>query len=156
MHIVASHPSVVIDHTKEIVTLDDNEIAVLRDDGYMILKEKKIEIIDWESDAVSKGNYEHFMIKEIMEEPNVIENAIQGRLLEDGVKLGGLEGPKERLKKTNKIYLIGCGTGFYAAKTGEYLMEEIAGMDAEAHMGSEVRYRSVRLNSNQTAIFVSQ
>lgn len=155
-HIVASDPSAIIDHTKQIVTLDDNEIAVLRKDGYMILKEKKIETIDWESDAACKGDYEHFMIKEIMEEPKVIENAIQGRLLEGGVKLGGLEGSKERLRKTNKVYLVGCGTGFYAAKIGECLIEEIGGVDAEAHMGSEIRYRNVRLNSNQTAIFVSQ
>jgi len=91
-----------------------------------------------------------------MEEPKVIESAIQGRLLEDNVKLGGLELPKERLKKTNKIYLIGCGTGYYASKVGEYLMEEIGMVDAEAHMGSEIRYRDVRLNPNQTAIFVSQ
>jgi len=155
-HIVASDPSAVIDYTKQIVTLDDGEIAVLKKDGYMILKEKKIEIIDWESDAVSKGEYEHFMLKEIMEEPKVIENVTQGRLLEDNVKLGGLETSKERLEKTNKIYLVGCGTGYHAAKTGEYLMEEIAGIDAEAHMASEIRYRNVRLGPNYAAIFVSQ
>jgi len=155
-YIVASDPSAVINYTKQIVTLDDNEIAILKEDGYTISKDKKIETIDWESDAVDKGVYEHFMLKEIMEEPKVIESAIQGRLLEDNVKLGGLELPKERLKKTDKIYLIGCGTGYYASKVGEYLMEEIGMVDAEAHMGSEIRYRNVRLNPNQTAIFVSQ
>jgi len=155
-YIVASDPSAVINYTKQIVTLDDNEIAILKEDGYTISKDKKIETIDWESDAVDKGVYEHFMLKEIMEEPKVIESAIQGRLLEDNVKLGGLELPKERLKKTDKIYLIGCGTGYYASKVGEYLMEEIGMVDAEAHMGSEIRYRDVRLNPNQTAIFVSQ
>ncbi len=155
-YIVASDPSAVVDYTKQIIILDDNEIAVLKSDGYMILKEKEIETIDWESDAISKGSYEHFMLKEIMEEPKVIESAIQGRLLEDGVKLGGLESSKEKLEKTDKVYLVGCGTGFYAAKVGECLMEEIGGVDAEAHMGSEMRYRNVRLKPSQTAIFVSQ
>jgi len=155
-YIVASDSSAVIDHTKQIITLDDNEMAILKKDSYVISKEKKIEIIDWESDAVSKGQYEHFMLKEIMEEPRVIESAIQGRLLEDDVKLGGLETSKEMLKRASKIHLIGCGTGYYAAKTGEYMIEEIAGMDAEAQMGSEIRYRNVRLGSDQAAIFVSQ
>ncbi|MDD4662206.1 MAG: glutamine--fructose-6-phosphate transaminase (isomerizing) [Candidatus Pacebacteria bacterium] len=155
-YIVASDPSAIINYTKQIITLDDNEIATLKEDSYTISKDKKIETIDWESDAVDKGDFEHFMLKEIMEEPRVIENAIQGRLLESDVKLGGLESSKERLKRTNKIYLVGCGTGYYAAKVGEYLMEEIGIIDAEAHMGSEVRYRNVRLNPDQTAIFVSQ
>jgi len=155
-YIVASDSSAVIDHTKQIITLDDNEMAILRKDSYIISKEKKIETIDWESDAVSRGDYEHFMLKEIMEEPRVIESAIQGRLLEDDVKLGGLETSKERLKRASKIHLIGCGTGYYAAKTGEYMIEEIAGIDAEAQMGSEIRYRNVRLGSDQAAIFVSQ
>jgi len=155
-YIVASDSSAVIDHTKQIITLDDNEMAILRKDSYIISKEKKIETIDWESDAVSRGDYEHFMLKEIMEEPRVIESAIQGRLLEDDVKLGGLETSKERLKRVSKIHLIGCGTGYYAAKIGEYMIEEIAGIDAEAQMGSEIRYRNVRLGSDQAAIFVSQ
>ena len=155
-HIVSSDASAIVDYTKKIVTLDDNEIAVLKKDDFSIFKEKKVETIDWESDEISKGEYEHFMLKEIMEEPRVIENAIQGRLLESNVKLGGLENVKERLKKSTKIYLIGCGTGYHAAKIGEYLMEEIAGVDAEAHMGSEIRYRNVGLGSNYAAFFVSQ
>ena len=155
-NIVASDASAVIDHTKQIITLDDGEMAILREDGYMILKEKKIETIDWESDSISKGDYDHYMLKEIMEEAKVIESATQGRLLEDNVKLGGLESSKERLEKISKIYLIGCGTGHYAAKVGEYLMEEIGGLDAEAHIGSEIRYRNPKLDRNQAAIFVSQ
>ncbi|MDD4358683.1 MAG: glutamine--fructose-6-phosphate transaminase (isomerizing) [Candidatus Pacebacteria bacterium] len=155
-HIVASDPSAVIDYTKQIITLDDGEMAVLRKDSYMILKEKKIETIDWESDSISKGDYAHYMLKEIMEESKVIESATMGRLLDNNVKLGGLESSKERLEEANKIFLIGCGTGYYAAKTGEYLMEEIGGIDAEAHMGSEIRYRNPRLDRNEAAIFVSQ
>ncbi len=155
-YIASSDASAIIDYTKKIVTLDDYEIAVLKKDGYMILKEKKVEIIDWENDAISKGDYEHFMLKEIMEEASVIKTATQGRLLESDVKLGGLELSKERLKNASKVYLIGCGTGYHAAKTGEYLMEEIAGIDTEAHMASEIRYRNVRLGRDYASIFVSQ
>ena len=155
-YIVASDASAIIEHTKKIIILDDGEMAVLRKDGHMILQEKKIETIDWESDAISKGDYPHYMLKEIMEESHVIESAIQGRLLEDNVKLGGLESSRERLKNTEKINLIGCGTGHYAAKVGEYLIEEIGGVPTEAHIGSEIRYRNIKLDPKQTTIFVSQ
>jgi len=155
-YIVSSDVSAIAEHTKKIIILDDNEIAILTKENYKVIAQKEIETIDFEADAVDKKGYEHFMLKEIMEEPLVIDNVVKGRLLEDNVKLGGLEDVRSKLKEVNKIYLIGCGTGFYAAKAGEYLIEDIASINTEAHIGSEIRYRNLKFNNNEAAIFVSQ
>lgn len=155
-YIVASDASAIVEHTKQIINLEDNDIATLTKDNYKIFTQKKIEIIDFEADASDKKGYDHYMLKEIMEEGWVIESAIQGRLLEKDVKLGGLEDVKDKLRQASKIYVVGCGTGYYAAKTGEYLIEEIGGVNAEAHIGSELRYRNVKFNNNEAALFVSQ
>lgn len=161
--IVASDPSAIITRTRQIINLDDGEIAVLTEDGFVISKEekemkKKIEIIDWDIEQSEKGGYEHFMLKEIMEEPNTIEDAMRGRLiLEQGnVKLGGLFSVEEKLRKINNLILVGCGTAYYAGKIGEYLFEEQADISSKADVGSEFRYRKSVINKNTAAIFVSQ
>ncbi|MFA5368603.1 MAG: glutamine--fructose-6-phosphate transaminase (isomerizing), partial [Candidatus Paceibacterota bacterium] len=161
--IIASDPSAIITRTRQIINLDDGEIAVLTKDGFTITKEEKelkktIEIIDWDIEQAEKGGYEHFMLKEIMEEPNTIEDAMRGRLvLEDGnVKLGGLFSVEEKLREINNLLLIGCGTANYACKVGEYMLEEYANIPSEVDFGSEFRYRKPIVNKNTGAIFVSQ
>jgi glucosamine--fructose-6-phosphate aminotransferase (isomerizing) len=161
--LVASDPSAIITRTRQIINLDDGEIAVLRKDGFCILKEEKeatknIETIDWDIEQAEKGGYEHFMLKEIMEEPNVIEDAMRGRLVEkDGLaKLGGLEVVQNQLRKIDNLILIGCGTAYYAAKVGEYMLEEYANIPTLTDIGSEFRYRKPIVNKNTAAIFVSQ
>jgi len=90
--LLASDPSAIVTRTRQVINLDDNEIAVLKPDNFFILREKPLETIEWTPEEAQKGGYRHFMLKEIMEEPEVIENAIRGRLLieEGSVKLGGL------------------------------------------------------------------
>jgi len=161
--LVASDPSAVITRTRQIINLDDGEIAVLKKDGFCILKEEKeskknVETIDWDIEQAEKGGYKHFMLKEIMEEPNVIEDAMRGRLLADkgSVKLGGLEGVQEKLREINNLILIGCGTANYACKVGEYMLEEYAGIPTETDIGSEFRYRKPIVDKSTGAIFVSQ
>ena len=161
--LVASDPSAIITRTRQIINLDDGEIAVLKKDGFCILKEEKeatknIETIDWDIEQAEKGGYEHFMLKEIMEEPNVIEDAMRGRLVEkDGLaKLGGLEVVQNQLRKIDNLILIGCGTAYYAAKVGEYMLEEYANIPTLTDIGSEFRYRKPIVNKNTAAIFVSQ
>jgi glucosamine--fructose-6-phosphate aminotransferase (isomerizing) len=155
-YIIASDASAIAEHTKKIINLDDNEIAILTKENYKVIAQKEIETIDFEADAVDKKGYDHYMLKEIMEEASVIDSVTQGRLLETNVKLGGLEDARGKLKDINKVYLVGCGTGFYAAKMGEYLIEEIAGINTEAHIASEMRYRNLKFNDKEAAIFVSQ
>jgi len=98
------------------------------------------------------------MLKEIMEEPEAIENAIRGRLMiEEGlVKLGGLDSVSEKLRKINHLILVACGTASFAARVGEYMLEEYAGISAEVDIGSEFRYRKPVIDKDTAGIFVSQ
>lgn len=156
--LVASDPSAVISHTKQVINLDDNEIAVLKPDNFFILKEKPMIQIEWTPEEAQKGGYPHFMLKEIMEAPETIENAIRGRvLLEEGmVRLGGLASQDENLRKINRLVLVACGTASHAARVGEYMLEEYAGISAEVDLASEFRYRKPVIEDKTAAIFVSQ
>jgi len=156
--LVASDPAALVTHTRQVITLEDNEIAVLKSNNFFILKEKPIETIECELGEREKGKYPHFMIKEIMEEPEAIENAIRGRLIieEGNVILGGLESIKERIRKTNRLILVACGTAYHASQVGKYMLEEFANIPTETDTSSEIRYRKTVMDKNTTAIFVSQ
>lgn len=156
--LVASDPAALITYTRQIINLDDNEIAVLKPNNFFIIKEKPLETIEWMPEEAEKGGYSHFMLKEIMEEPEAIENAIRGRLIpEEGmVKLGGLDSIFERLRDINKLVLVGCGTAYYAARVGKYMLEEYAGISTEVDIGSEFRYRKPIVDEKTAAIFISQ
>jgi len=161
--LIASDPSAIITTTRQIIIMEDNEVAVLKRDGLTILKEEKeltkqSETIEWDIEQAEKGGYKHFMLKEIMEEPNVIEDATRGRLMEEqgNVKLGGLESVEEKLREINDLFLIGCGTAHYACRVGEYMLEEYADMLSQSDVGSEFRYRKPIVNKNTASIFVSQ
>jgi len=132
----------------------DGEIIVFRRDKFHILKER----INFQSENLDKGIYPHFMLKEIFEEPEIIENVIRGRvILEKGmVKFGGLDALKEKLKKINNLILIGCGSSFYAAKFGEILLQEYAKINARSEIASEFRYLDPFLNKSTAVISISQ
>jgi len=156
--LLASDPSAIVTRTRQVINLDDNEIAVLKPDNFFILREKPLETIEWAPEEAQKGGYRHFMLKEIMEEPEVIENAIRGRLLieEGSVKLGGLASISDKLREINRLILIACGTASYAARVGEYMLEEYAEIPTEVDIGSEFRYRKPIMDKNTAAAFVSQ
>jgi glucosamine--fructose-6-phosphate aminotransferase (isomerizing) len=156
--LVASDPAAVITHTRQVINLDDNEIAVLKPDNFFILKEKPLETIEWEREEAEKKGYPHFMLKEIMEQPATLEDTLKGRLLinEGMAKLGGLEGIKDKLRKIKKLNIIACGTARHAALVGEYMLEEYANIPTEVDSGSEFRYRKPVLDKDTAFIFVSQ
>lgn len=156
--LVASDPAALITHTRQVINLDDNEIAVLKPDNFFILKEKPLETIEWRPEEAQKAGYPHFMLKEIMEEPETIENAIRGRLIieEGSVKLGGLDSITNRLREIDKLVLIGCGTAHYAAMVGKYMLEEYAGLSCQTDIASEFRYRKLVVDEKIAAIFISQ
>jgi len=156
--LVASDSAALITHTRQIINLDDNEIAVLKPDNFFILKEKPLEVIEWTPEEAEKEGYPHFMLKEIMEEPEAIENTIKGRLIskEGSVKLGGLDNVEEKLRKINRLILVACGTSNFAAQVGEYMLEEYAGIPTEVDIASEFRYRKSILNKNTAVLFISQ
>ncbi len=156
--LVASDPAAVITHTRQVINLDDNEIAVLKPGNFFILKEKPLETIEWERGEAEKKGYPHFTIKEIMEQPESLENTLKGRLLinEGTAKLGGLEAIQDKLRKIKRLNIIACGTARHAALVGEYMLEEYANIPAEVDSASEFRYRKPVLDKDTAAIFVSQ
>jgi glucosamine--fructose-6-phosphate aminotransferase (isomerizing) len=157
-YLVASDPSAVIAHTKKVIYLDDGEVITVKPDNFFILKEKKPEEIEWQLEESQKGGYAHFMLKEIMEEPDSIENALRGRLLteEGSVKLGGLEGIKDRLRQINHLILVACGTANYVARVGKYMLEEYADIPTEVDVASEFRYRKPVVDKKTAIVLISQ
>lgn len=161
---VASDPAAILSHSNQMVFLDDNEMAVITADNFVVtdlesnVKQKTVMEIGWTLEQAEKGGHAHFMLKEIMEHPESLENVLRGRLLvEEGrAKLGGLEGMKEELRAVNRIQIIACGGSAYAAQVGEYMLEEYAGIPTEVEIGSEFRYRKPVFDKNTLSIFISQ
>jgi glucosamine--fructose-6-phosphate aminotransferase (isomerizing) len=156
--LLASDPSAVISHTRKVVYLEDRELAVITRDNFSIIKDKKPLDIEWEADDYEKGGYEHFMLKEIMEQPQTLENAVKGRLVpEEGTaRLGGLDLVQKRLRAVDKAFFVACGTASYAGIAGEYMFEEYAGILAKSDAASEFRYRTNLLDRHSVVIAVSQ
>ena len=155
----------IISHTKQIVFLEDREIAVVKRDGYRLLdiqSEKVInrptELIELEEASSDLGDYADFMSKEIHEAPQTVRSAILGRLkVDDGiVKLGGLDLVQNQLSYIDRIIIIACGTSYYAGMVGEYLLEEIAGIPVEVQQASEFRYRTEPLSRSTAVLVISQ
>jgi glucosamine--fructose-6-phosphate aminotransferase (isomerizing) len=161
---VASDAAAVVSHTRSVVYLDDGEVAVLRPDSHHIYDqqtirvEKQIRTIDWELGAVERGGYAHFMLKEIMEQPESIRNTVRGRLLEEEgtARLGGLNMSDEALLEVDRVVLIACGTSWHSALIGEYLIEEHARIPCEVEYASEFRYRNPILDEDTLVIGISQ
>lgn len=157
-YVIASDPIAIAPYAREIISLDDYEIATITPKDLFILKEKIPQTLELDLSEAEKGDYPNFMLKEIMEEPEAIEEAVRGRLIiEEGtVKLGGLESVKDKLRKINNLTLIACGTSNFAAMVGKYMLEEYAGIPTEVDIASEFRYRESILDINSAAIFISQ
>ena len=163
-YIIASDASAIREHTKNVIYLDDNEIAALSPNGHRIFDlsnhnhKKALSTIEWSATDAQKGGYKHFMAKEIHEIPQVIENALRGRALakKGEVKLGGIEDIEERLRDMKRIVITACGTSYYASLVGKYLFETLANIPCEVIYGSEFRYRPPILDKNSLVIAVSQ
>lgn len=163
-YIVASDPSAIISQTKKIVYLGDKEIAILTPSRFSIQDldqnriEKTVSEIDWDLQEAQKGGYLHFMLKEIMEQPESIANSLRGRLIADSglARLGGLNSVEEKLKEIKKINIIACGTAFYAGLTGGYMLEEYAGLPCRVDLASEFRYRKPIIDKQTASLFISQ
>lgn len=161
---VASDPAALINHSNKMVFLDDNEIAVITQHGFSVTdfannhKTKEVTELEWSVQEAQKGGYPHFMLKEIMEQPESIKNVLRGRLLlEEGMaKLGGLEPFREKLRGMERVQIVACGTAAFMGRIGEYMLEEYAGLPCDTDVGSEFRYRKPVLDSKTVSIFVSQ
>ncbi len=163
-NIVASDAAAIVGITKKVIYLNDGEVAVLTPSQFQIFDlnqnkiEKTIEEIDWNLEEAQKGGFPHFMLKEIFEAPETVENAIRGRLiLEDGLaRLGGLANATEKLREIEKLIICACGTSYFAGLVGEYMLEEYVGIPVEVEYGSEFRYRKPILNGKTAFLALSQ
>lgn len=163
-HFIASDASPILPHTKKVVFLEDGEVAVITPQEHRIFKLDASKVqrdpmeIEWSTEEAQKGGYEHFMLKEIMEGPEVVENSLRGRLLAEtgNVKLGGLESVAEQLSKIDRIIIVACGTAYYAGLVGEYMLEQHAGIPVEVELGSEFRYRKPVINDRTAVLAISQ
>jgi glutamine---fructose-6-phosphate transaminase (isomerizing) len=163
-YFVASDVAAVLAQTRHVIYLDDGEMAVLSDDGYITQSlrgeslEKEVKEIAWDLDAIEKGGHEHFMIKEIFEQPHTIMQAIRGRVLEeDGtVKFGGLNLEDDELAAFDRIIISACGTSWHSALIGEYMLEEICRIPVDVEYASEFRYRKPIVDDRTLMLVISQ
>ncbi|MCE3282889.1 MAG: glucosamine--fructose-6-phosphate aminotransferase [Chitinophagaceae bacterium] len=163
-HFLASDASPIIEYTKEVVYVNDYEIAIVRP-GELILKnignEKQTPFItklDMELAKIEKGGYEHFMLKEIHEQPETIYDCLRGRLqVEKGeIKMGGVENHLEALVNAQRIVMVACGTSWHAGLIAEYVFEELCRIPVEVEYASEFRYRNPVVNKGDVIIAISQ
>lgn len=163
-HMVASDPTALLAHTKEVVYLEDGQCAVVRADRFEIFDTERngytptVTTIEWNQDVAERGGYEHFMLKEIMEGPDVIRNTMRGRLrAEQGdVKLGGLEDVKKQLSHLKHLSIVGCGSAYYAGLVGKYILEKYARIPVEVEIASEFRYRQGIERDESALLAISQ
>jgi glucosamine--fructose-6-phosphate aminotransferase (isomerizing) len=161
---VASDVSAILAQTREVVYLDDGDVAVLTRDGYTVLNqraqqlERGVSKIDWDLDQIERGGFDHFMLKEIFEQPATVENAMRGRLLPDQgtSKLGGLNMTDEELLKFDNILITACGTSWHSALIGEHMLESLARIPVEVEYASEFRYRNPVVTDKTLCIVISQ
>ncbi len=155
---IASDMPAILNYTKDIFLLDENEVAILTKDNVTILDknkntvEKEIFEVNWDMEAAEKGGYDYFMLKEIFEQPKVTKATISGKLLDDNINMFS----DKILNKINKIYIVACGTAFYAGLIGKNLIEKLAKIPVAAEVASEFRYNDPIIDENTLVILVSQ
>jgi len=162
---LASDATPLVEYTKNVIYLDDEEIAVIPRVGELqikTIKNKKktpyVQTLELNLSALEKGGYDHFMLKEIYEQPTSIKDSMRGRLHPDlgTVTLGGIRDYEDKMAKANRIIMVACGTSWHAALVGEYLLEDIARIPVEVEYGSEFRYRNPIINEGDIVIAISQ
>jgi glucosamine--fructose-6-phosphate aminotransferase (isomerizing) len=163
-HFLASDASPIIEYTKEVVYVNDYELAIIKADE-LILKNlgndkltPYITKLDMELAAIEKGGYDHFMLKEIFEQPNTIHDCLRGRLdVEAGtITMKGIEEYAEQIMKANRIVMVACGTSWHAGLVAEYIFEELCRINVEVEYASEFRYRNPVINKGDVIIAISQ
>lgn len=162
-YFIASDIPAVLNHTRDIYLLNDNEFVLMTKDGIKLFdkeaKEIKKEIyhVTWNADAAEKDGYDHFMLKEIHEQPKVIKNTMASRImLGKDIKLDNIKISKEQMEKINKVYIVACGTAYHAGIVGKYVIEKLARIPVEVDIASEFRYRNPIIDENTLMIIVSQ
>jgi len=164
-NIVAADASAIIAHTRQVVYLEDGDVAELTPNGFRTgsifdesSKDKPIHEITFDLAQIERSGFDHFMMKEIHEQPETIRNAMRGRLILDqgNVKLGGLQPVMDKLLNARRFVIVACGTSWHAGLVGEYMFEQIAKIPTEVEYASEFRYRNPILSKDDVVFFISQ
>lgn len=163
-YFLGSDASPIIEYTRDVVYLNDGEMAVVRRCGYEVLTidnvklDKAIDRLDWDLQEIEKGGYPHFMLKEIFEQPKSVQNAMRGRIdpANKSIRLGGLMEYIDVLREASRIVICACGTSWHAALVGEYMIEGIARIPVEVEYASEFRYRNPILRKGDVVLVISQ
>jgi glucosamine--fructose-6-phosphate aminotransferase (isomerizing) len=162
--LVGSDAAAVISHTREVVYLDDGDYAVIDERGYRTFQlggkevERSVHEVTWDLKAIEKGGFEHFMLKEIFDQPNSLRDVMRGRLLEEegDARLGGIRDHQEELARVKRMVITACGTSWHAGLVGEYMLEEIARLPVTVEYASEFRYRNPVIEEGTLAVAISQ
>ena len=158
----ASDVTALVAHTKNVIYMEDGEIADIIPENITIydttgkVLEKTVTRIAWDIAAAEKGGYEHFMLKEIMEQPHAIKSTIEPRIKDGEIVLDDFSLSDEDLKQINKIMITACGSAFYAGSVGKYVIEELCRIPVEADLASELRYRNPLVDEHTLLVVVSQ
>jgi glutamine---fructose-6-phosphate transaminase (isomerizing) len=163
-NLVASDVSAILAHTKQMVYLEDGEVVEVRKDHFRAKTihdkeiEKEVHEISMSLDEIDKGGYNHFMLKEIMEQPESVRNSMRGRILIDKgtSKLGGLINVTEKISDSKRIIISACGTSWHAGLVGEYMFEQFLRIPTEVEYASEFRYRNPIISKDDAIFFISQ
>jgi glucosamine--fructose-6-phosphate aminotransferase (isomerizing) len=161
---LASDPSAILAHTRNVVYLDDGDVAVIERDSYRVIDahnttiSRKVDRIHWDLAEIERGGYDHFMLKEIFEQPVSVENTMRGRLiLDDGTsKLGGINLSHEQLMNIDNVIITACGTSWHSALIGEMMIEELCRIPVEVEYASEFRYKNPIVTDKTLCIVISQ
>lgn len=163
-YFVASDVPAFLSHSREVIFLDDNEMAIIHADGVIITDfdgrpiNKNVSVISWNPSMAEKGGYRHFMLKEIYEQPRSIADTIRGRVISEkgevAIEEFGLT--SEDINRFDKIYIVACGTSYHAACVGKYMIEELSRIPVEVDIASEFRYRNPLIGSGDLFIAITQ
>ena len=158
----ASDVTALVSHTKNVIYIEDGELAEVRADGYTVFDctgkpiEKPVSRVAWDIEAAEKGGYEHFMLKEIMEQPRAIKSTLDPRVKDHRVVFDELKMTDAQLMGFNKIMITACGSAFYAGQAGKYALEKLTHIPVDADLASEFRYRDPIVDEHTLMIIISQ
>lgn len=159
---IASDIPAILKYTRRVYVLEDREIALIRRDGIVIIDQygnkvqKQVFEVTWDVESAEKGGYQHFMIKEIHEEPKALRDTMASRIIDGKVNLSDLNITREQLEKAGKIIIIACGTAYHAGVVGKYVIEKLARIPVDAEIASEFRYKDPLIDENNIVIIISQ
>lgn len=159
---IASDVTAILKHTRNIYYLEDNEIVVLKKDLVKIYNTDKEEVkkdvftVDWDVSAAEKGGYEHFMMKEIEEQPKALRDTISPRIKDGKIVLDDISLTTEDIKNINKIYIVACGSAYHVGVVGKYVIEKMCRIPVEVQVASEFRYCDPIISRNDLVIVISQ